>query len=115
MLKTASSSQGQSAPFVTLENSQGPLHVVKGLESEGQLDRLAGICFTGMNSCLELTMAIGLAYLGCRVSTATPIPIRGSRAVIDALSEMLQKNGGQLLHFDHPAEPGELSEWLANV
>lgn len=115
ILKTASSSQGQSVPFVTLENSQGPLHVVKGLGHEGQLDRLAGICFTGMNSCLELTMAIGLAYLGCRVSTATPIPIQGSRAVIDGLSEMLQKNGGQLCHFDHPAQPGELSEWLANV
>lgn len=115
VLKGGSSSQGQAIPYLALENHQGPLHVVKGLESEGQLDRLQGICFTGLNSCQELTMAIGLAYLGCRVSVATPIPIQGSRVVIEALSEMLQRNGGQFLHFDHPAQPGELSEWFANA
>ena len=112
LLKAGSDLQGQSIPLMTLENSQGPLPVVKGLESEGQLSRLRGICFTGVNSCQELAAALGLAYLGCRVSLATPIPVQGSRTAMAVLAEMLGDNGGQLLHFDHPAQPGELIEWF---
>ena len=114
VLKTGALSQEQAIPILTLENVQGPLHVVKGLESEGQMQRLKGICFTGLKSCQELAAAAGLACLGCRVSVATPIPIQGSSTVIDALSEMLQSQGGQLLHFDHPAHVGELVEWFTN-
>jgi hypothetical protein len=114
VLKTGALSQEQAIPILTLENVQGPLHVVKGLESEGQMQRLKGICFIGLKSCQEMAAATGLAYLGCRVSLATPIPIQGSSAVIDALSEMLQSQGGQLLHFDHPAYVGELVEWFTN-
>ncbi len=112
LLKAGSDLQGQSTPLMTLENCQGPLHAVKGLESEGQLSRLRGICFTGMSSCQELAAALGLAYLGCRVSLATPIPLQGSRTAMATLAEMLGVNGGQLLHFDHPAQPGELIEWF---
>ena len=112
LLKAGPDLQGQSAPVLTLENGQGPLPVVKALASGGQLSRLRGICFTGMNSCQELAAALGLAYLGCRVSLATPIPVQGSRVVMAALAEMLGENGGQLLHFDHPAQPGELLEWF---
>ncbi len=68
-----------------------------------------------MNSCQELTAAVGLAYLGCRVSLATPIPVQGSRTVMESLAEMLEQNGGQLLHFDHPAQPGELVEWFTRA
>jgi hypothetical protein len=100
--------------FHTLDNRQGPLLVVKGLAGDGRLDRLQGICFAGLKSCQELTAALGLAYLGCRVSSATPIPVRGSSKVTNELSDMLQKNGGELLHFDHPPQPGELSDWLMN-
>lgn len=114
VLKAGASSQEQSIPILTFENRQGPLHVVKGLESEGQMQRLKGICFTGIKSSQELAAATGLAYLGCRVSLATPIPIQGSSRVIDALSEILQSQGGQLLHFDHPAGVGELLEWFTN-
>lgn len=59
-------------------------------------------------------MAMGLAFLGCRISVATPIPILGSRTVCDSLSALLSRNGGQLLHFDHPAQVGELFEWFTN-
>lgn len=112
--KAGYSPDGQPIPLLTLENSQGPLHAVKGLASAGQLDRLQGICFTGLKSCQELTAAIGLASLGCRVSIAIPIPIQGSSKVIETLSELVRVNGGQLLHFDHPAQAGELSEWFMN-
>jgi carbon-monoxide dehydrogenase catalytic subunit len=114
VLKAGALSQEESLPILTFENRQGPLHVVKGLESEGQMQRLKGICFTGLKSCQELAAATGMAYLGCRVSLATPIPIQGSSAVMDALSEMLHPQGGQLLHFDHPAHVGELVEWFTN-
>jgi len=114
VLKAGALSEEQSIPILAFENRQGPLHVVKGLESEGQMQRLKGICFTGLKSCQEVAAAAGLAYLGCRVSVATPIPIQGSSMVIDALSEMLQSQGGQLLHFDHPAHVGELVEWFTN-
>jgi len=100
--------------FHTLDNRQGPLLVVKGLASMGRLDWLQGICFTGLKSCQELSAALGLAYLGCRVSSATPIPVRGSSTVTKELSDMLQRNGGELLHFDHPPQPEELSDWLTN-
>ncbi len=114
VLKAGTLPQEQRVPIILFENKQGPLHVVKGLEAEGQIQRLKGICFTGLKSCQELATATGLAYLGCRVSVATPIPIQGSSAVIGALSEMLQLHGGQLLHFDHPAHVEELVEWFTN-
>lgn len=114
ILKNKSQSEEGDTLFQTLDNRQGPLLVVKGLASDGRLDCLQGICFTGLKTCQELSAALGLAYLGCRVSSATPIPVRGSSTVTMELSDMLQKNGGELLHFDHPPQPGELSDWLTN-
>lgn len=114
VLKAGSSSEEQPLRFQTLDNRQGPLLAVKALAGAGKLDRLQGICFTGMKSCQELSSALGLAYLGCQVSVATPIPIQGSQAVIDTLSEMFGQSGGQLRHFDHPAQTRELSEWFTN-
>ena len=102
---------GASTPMI-LENQQGPLLAVKGLAQAGRLDALRGICFTGMRRCQEFSLALGLAYIGCRVSIATPIPIQGSRAVMNALDQMLQQSNGQLLHFDHPATSDILSEWF---
>jgi hypothetical protein len=102
---------GSSTPMI-LENQQGPLLAVKGLAQAGRLDALRGICFTGMRRCQEFSLALGLAYIGCRVSIATPIPIQGSRAVMNALDQMLQQSNGQLLHFDHPATSEILSEWF---
>jgi len=114
ILKNNPQSEDGGTLFHTLDNRQGPLLVVKGLAGDGRLDRLQGICFAGLKSCQELTAALGLAYLGCRVSSATPIPVRGSSKVTNELSDMLQKNGGELFHFDHPPQPEELSDWLMN-
>ena len=100
-----------SAPLI-LENKQGPLLAVKGLARAGRLDALRGICFTGMRRCQEFSLALGLAYIGCRVSIATPIPIQGSRAVMNALDQILQESNGQLLHFDHPVTSDILSKWF---
>lgn len=98
---------------LTLEKSQGPLLAVKGLAEAGRLDSMKGICFTGMRDVQEFSMALGLAYLGCRVSIATPIPVQGSRIVKDTLSQLIEENGGELLHFDYPAGTDKLVDWFA--
>jgi hypothetical protein len=107
-------SPGSAPPPLTLDNRQGPLLAVKGLANAGKLENLQGICFTGLKDCLEFNLALGLATLGCRVSIAAPIPIQGSRVVMEALERMLQVNGGQLLCFDHPPACATLSEWFTN-
>ncbi|MEJ2056690.1 MAG: hypothetical protein P8X39_02480 [Desulfofustis sp.] len=98
-----------------LEKGQGPLLAVKGLAEKGRLDALKGICFTGMRDVTDVGMALGLAYLGCRVSMATPIPVHGSAVVGQALTQMVEENGGELLHFDHPAEAGRLVDWFTTA
>lgn len=112
VMKNGSLSEDRPLPFLTLDNRQGPLLAVKQLAAAGTLDRLQGICFTGLKTCLELTAALGMAALGCRVSVATPIPIQGSQTAMDVLIALVQQNGGQLRHFDHPADARELSEWF---
>ncbi len=97
---------------LTLENGQGPLLAVKGLAAAGRRDALAGICFTGMRDVQDFGMALGLAYLGCRVSMATPIPVHGSTLVAQTLFRMIEENGGELLHLDHPAEAASLADWF---
>lgn len=114
LTKAGMSSPEQPIPSLSLDNRQGPLLAVKALAAEEELAALQGICFTGMKGCQELATALGLAYLGCRVSVATPIPIHGSTTVMAALSDLLEQNGGQLLHFDHPAQVRELAEWFLN-
>jgi len=114
MIKNGLMSGEQTKPLLALENSQGPLLAIRGLAETGQLDRLQGICFTGLKSCRDLAMSLGLAYLGCRVSVASPIPIQGSQAVSDTLAEMVQANGGQLNHYDHLAQTNEIAEWFTH-
>ncbi len=114
VLKKKSASDETALPFLALANRQGPLAAVTALAGVDKLESLQGICFTGMKSCLELSAALGLAAIGCRVSVATPLPIQGSREVLDALSRLLQQNGGQLRHSDHPADARELTEWFTN-
>ena len=100
---------------LTLENGQGPLLAVKGLAAAGKLDALRGICFTGIKDVKDFSMALGLAYLGCRVSMATPIPVQGSKNVVHSLARMIGDHGGELLHFDHPAEAESLTDWFTAV
>jgi len=62
---------------------------------------------------LDFSAALGLSALGCRVCLADPIPVMGGRIAGDILGELLDKCGGRLLHFDHPAEAREIMEWLS--
>jgi len=114
MIKKGLMSGEQKKPLLVLENSQGPLLAVKGLAETGQLDRLQGICFTGLKSCRDLAMGLGLAYLGCRVTVASPIPVQGSQTVSDTMVEIVQANGGRLNHYDHLAQTKEILEWFRN-
>jgi hypothetical protein len=104
----------QDPSFVAFDPLTGPLLAVLDLAEAGGFDRLDGICYTGLKRCREFATALGLAFLGCRVSIAVPIPILGSREVCRSLSEKLRVSGGELVHFDHPAETEELTAWFAN-
>jgi len=115
MSKNGLTTKEQKMPLLTLENHQGPLLAVKGLAGSGHLDNLQGICFTGLKSCSDLAMGLGLAYLGCNVNVAGPIPILGSQAVSNTLAEMLQDNGGQLKQYDHPVQTQEIIDWFINL
>lgn len=115
MIKNGLMSDDQNKPLLALENNQGPLLAVKGLAETGQLDRLQGICITGLKNCRELAMSLGLAYLGCSVAVASPVPIQGSQAVGDVLAEMVQANGGRFTCYDHLATTEDISGWFANT
>jgi carbon-monoxide dehydrogenase catalytic subunit len=112
MIKNGSTSDEEKAEALILENRQGPLLAVKELAGKDQMGRLQGICFTGLQNPSELAMALGLAYLGCPVSVAAPIPIQGSQVVKNTMAEMVQSNGGELNHYDHVPQTKEVLEWF---
>lgn len=102
----------QDLPVALLEADEGPLAAVSALASAGKLPLLKGICFSGLRNCRELTLALGLAALGMKVSLATPIPLWGSEPVRTLLREALAAMGGILTHFDHPVRAEELLDWF---
>lgn len=73
---------------------------------------LKGICFTGLGGCRDLTLALGAAASGARVCIATPLPVWGSEAVRETLSEIVGEKGGEIAHFDHPASADEILAWF---
>ncbi|MBL6928975.1 MAG: hypothetical protein ISR44_07355 [Rhodospirillales bacterium] len=73
---------------------------------------LKGICFTGLSGCRDLATALGAAASGARVCAATPLPVWGSEAVCDALTEIVGEAGGEFAHFDHPASADEILAWF---
>lgn len=105
----------QDVPVALLEAQKGPLLAVSALAAAGRLSALQGICFTGLKSCRELTLALGLATLGIRVSLGTPIPLWGSERICSLLREELAALGGSLAHFDHPAQADELLDWFTRA
>lgn len=102
----------QEIPAALLDAQAGPLAAVSALAAAGKLSSLAGICFTGLKGCRELTLALGLAALGMKVSLATPIPLWGSERTRTLLQEELSGLGGTLTHFDHPVRADELLDWF---
>ena len=102
----------QDLPVALLDAEEGPLAAVSALASAGKLSLLKGVCFSGLRNCRELTLALGLAILGTKVSLATPVPLWGSEKVRVLLREELAELGGVLTHFDHPVRAEELLDWF---
>jgi hypothetical protein len=112
MIKKGLASPKSEPPVHILDEKQGPLGAAKALAAAGRLKDLRGVCFTGMKSCQDLALALGLACLGIRVGTAIPLPLWGSEKVRILLQEKLAAQGGSLTHFDHPAQAEEILEWF---
>jgi hypothetical protein len=114
MIKDSKRNQKKEGAPVILEPGQGPLLTIKARTAAEHLDRLQGICFTGLKSSKDLAAALGLAYLGERVCVATPVPLHGSQDVCRVLAEMVEHNHGQFTHFDHSPQPQEILEWFTS-
>ncbi|MEE9420493.1 MAG: hypothetical protein V3W43_13495 [Desulfatiglandaceae bacterium] len=112
MLKNGLISEGHKQPVTILDPYQGPLLALKAMAILGRLDDLRGICFTGLKSCMDLSVALGLASLGLKVSVAVPLPLWGSERVRNFLADKLAAGGGLLTHFDHPAHAQEVLDWF---
>jgi hypothetical protein len=113
MIKDGLSSSQQPLPVIVLDPCQGPLQAVCALAAVGEMDALSGICFTGLNRCHELAIAVGMAAIGARVCLTTPLPLWGSETVRNLLTDNLKACGGSLTHFDHPAAASEILDWFA--
>ena len=112
MIKDGLCSDAQETPVIVLEPETGPLRAVDALQQLGKQENLVGICFSGLKECRDLSAALGLAAMGVRVNVATPIPLWGSEAVRKLLTEKLSACGGELAHYDHPAQPEEILDWF---
>jgi len=112
LVKKGLASQVSNLPVCILDEQQSPLLAMKALAASKRLGDLQGVCFTGLKSCRDLAVALGLASLGLRVSVAVPLPLWGSEKVRTLLAEKLAAQGGSLTHFDHPAHAQEILEWF---
>jgi len=112
MLKDGLCSEAQEMPAIVLEPRNGLLQAVDALQQIDRPHRLAGICFSGLKYCSDLSIALGLAAMGLRVAIAAPIPLWGGEGARRLLSEQLAACGGELTHFDHPAQTEEMLEWF---
>ncbi len=110
MVRKGLASEDCDAPVQVLAPSPGPLLAVRGMAAAGRLGNISGICYTGLKESIDLSIALGLSCLGLSVGLAVPIPLWGSRAVTDALGDIIDHCGGRFIHFDHPVQPDELLE-----
>jgi hypothetical protein len=85
---------------------------LKALADSGRLKDVKGIFYTGIESCQDLAVALGLAVLGLRVGMAVPLPLWGSEKARNLLQEKLAAMAGSLTHFDHPAQAEEILDWF---
>jgi hypothetical protein len=112
MVKKGLASEKNKRPVQILDGKQGPVPALKALASSGRLKDVKGICYTGIKSCQDLAVALGLAGLGLRVGMAVPLPLWGSEKVRNLLQENLAAMGGSLTHVDHPAQAEEILDWF---
>jgi len=112
MLKNGHFSETHKQPNGILDPFKGPLLALKTMAALGRPEDLQGICFTGLRACRDLSLALGLASLGLKVSVAVPLPLWGSERVRNCLADTIAVTGGSLTHFDHPAHADEILEWF---
>jgi anaerobic carbon-monoxide dehydrogenase catalytic subunit len=112
MIKGGLCSDARENPVIVLEPETGVFQIVAALQQLGRPEQLAGICFSGLKGCRDLSAALGLAAIGARVNVAVPIPLWGSEPVRTLLTETLSDCGGELTHYDHPAQPEEILDWF---
>ena len=98
-------------PAVAVLNDD-PWLALEGLAAANATNGLRGICFTGLRTCRDFAVALGLASLGIRVCVSSPLPFWGSEMVRKTLSKKVGAVGGTFTHSDHPAEPQEILEWF---
>jgi hypothetical protein len=112
MVKKGLASGKNNRPVQILDGGKGPVLALKALAASGRLKDVKGIFYTGVKSCQDLAVALGLAVLSLRVGTAVPLPLWGSEKVRNLLQEKLAAMGGSLTHFDHPAQAEEILDWF---
>ena len=112
MVKKGLASPKMKSPVQILGGEQGPILALKALAASGRVKDVKGVCFTGMKSCQDLGVALGLAGMGLKVSVAVPLPLWGSEKVRNLLQEKLAALGGSLTHYDHPAQAEEILDWF---
>ncbi len=112
MVKKGLASSKTQSPVGILLEKQGLLSALRGLATLGSMESLQGICFTGLKSCQDLAVALGMASLGLRLNIAVPLPLWGSDLVRKLLEEKLADLGGSLTHYDHPPQAQEILDWF---
>ena len=112
MIKRGMTRSEDEDPVRVLNPLRGPLDALEAVAASDAFDGLRGICYCGLNSCRDLTVALGLAMLGTRVCVGTPLPLWGSQPVRHRLTVLLEGSGGEFAHFDHPADAGEILQWF---
>ena len=100
-------------PIRVLDPRQGPVLALEALAAQGKVGDLAAVCFTGLKTCRDLALALGLAALGLKVGLSNPLPLWGSEEVRNRLAAKIGARGGSLAHFDHPAQPQEILDWVS--
>ena len=112
MIKKGLATPHRKPPIQILDSRQGMIMALNALAASGRRKDVKGVCFTGMKTCQDLAVALGLAVLGLRVSTAVPLPLWGSEKVRSLFQEKLAALGGSFTHFDHPAQAEEILDWF---
>jgi hypothetical protein len=112
MVKKGLASGKNKRPVQILDGGKGPILALKALAASGRQKDVKGIFYTGVKSCQDLAVALGLAVLSLRVGMAVPLPLWGSEKVRNLLQEKLAAMGGSLTHFDHPAQAEEILDWF---
>ena len=102
---------GNRKPVVTVLDDDPGL-ALEGLAAANVMKQLRGVCFTGLKTCRDLSIALGWASLGVRVCVSSPMPFWGSETVRKILSGKVEAVGGTFTHYDHPAEPTEILDWF---